>query len=177
MKKIFRLFFVLSVLIVVASCSNRQPKDTPVGDNESTQEKLMKANKYLVNKDADIIRGYIKRRNWDMQISKAGLWYMIYQNGNGAKASLGKTVTFYYKVWLLDGTLCYSSEESGAKRFRLGQGGVESGLEEGMLLLKVGDKARFILPPHLAYGLVGDGNKIPERAIILYEVELIKLEN
>ena len=39
-----------------------------------------------------------------------------------------------------------------------------------------GDKARFIMPPHLAHGLLGDNHKIPARAIIIYEVELIKLD-
>ena len=64
-----------------------------------------------------------------------------------------------------------------SKQFRIGQGGVESGLEEGvLLLLHEGDKATFIMPPHLAHGLPGDGNRIPARSIIVYEVELVKVE-
>jgi FKBP-type peptidyl-prolyl cis-trans isomerase len=54
---------------------------------------------------------------------------------------------------------------------------VESGLEEGILLLREGDKAKFILPPHLAHGLLGDDNKIPARSIIVYDLELLSLEN
>ena len=38
-------------------------------------------NKYLVEKDAEIIGSYAKRRNWDMQTTESGLWYMIYKNG------------------------------------------------------------------------------------------------
>ena len=55
-------------------------------------------------------------------------------------------------------------------------GGVESGLEEGILLMKTGGKAKFILPPHLAYGLPGDGKKIPARAILVYDVELLSIQ-
>ena len=62
-------------------------------------------------------------------------------------------------------------------RFKIGQGGVESGLEEAVLLMSVGDKGRFIMPPHLAHGLLGDNNKIPPRSIIVYQAELIKLTN
>jgi FKBP-type peptidyl-prolyl cis-trans isomerase len=102
---------------------------------------------------------------------------MIYKNGSGADAQTGKQATLNYKVWLLDGTLCYSSEKSGPKKFRIGQGGVESGLEEGVLLLKVGDKARFIMPPHLAQGLIGDQDKIPPRSCIVYEVELVQISD
>jgi len=53
---------------------------------------------------------------------------------------------------------------------------VESGLEEGILLLRVGDKATFIMPPHLAHGLQGDGDRIPARSIIMYDVLLLKVE-
>jgi len=80
-----------------------------------------------------------------------------------------------YRISLLDGTLCYSSDSLGVKEFAIGHGGVESGLEEGILLLKVGDKARFIMPPFKAHGLLGDMKKIPARSIIVYEIELLKL--
>ena len=43
------------------------------------------------------------------------------------------------------------------------------------MLLKEGDAARFILPPYLAFGLLGDENKIPPRSTIVYNVEMLKL--
>jgi FKBP-type peptidyl-prolyl cis-trans isomerase len=138
-------------------------------------EKLLKVNKYLVDKDVDIIKGYVKRRNCEMNVTQTGLWYMIYEKGSGEHSKIGKSATLSYKLSLLDGTLCYSSEEDGLKTFRIGKGGVEAGLEEGILLMREGDKARFIMMPHLAHGLIGDEKCIPARAIILYEVELLKI--
>jgi len=58
----------------------------------------------------------------------------------------------------------------------LGSGNVESGLEEGVLLMRVGDKALMLMPPHLAHGLTGDGDCIQRRAIILYDIELVSIE-
>jgi FKBP-type peptidyl-prolyl cis-trans isomerase FkpA len=110
-----------------------------------------------------------------MQTSKTGLWYNIYVHGSGKPALPEKEATIKYNLYLLDGTLCYSSDELGVKKFRIGKGSVESGLDEGVSMLKVGDKARFILPPHLAFGLLGDEKKIPKRSIILYDVELINI--
>jgi FKBP-type peptidyl-prolyl cis-trans isomerase len=81
-----------------------------------------------------------------------------------------------YKTWLIDGNLVYSSDTDGVKEFLIGKGGVESGLEEGILKMRVGEKARFILPAHLAFGLMGDENKIPPRTAIIYELELINLK-
>jgi FKBP-type peptidyl-prolyl cis-trans isomerase FkpA len=127
--------------------------------------------------DAERIENYSKRRNWDMKVTKSGLWFQIYEHGNGQLAKEGQIAILNYKITLLDGTLCYTSDSLGAKEFAIGHGGVESGLEEGILLLKAGDKARFIMPPYQAHGLLGDMKKIPARSIIVYEIELLKLLN
>jgi len=140
------------------------------------KEVLLRVNQQLVEEEAGSIEAYAERNGWQMQATESGLWYMIYEQGQGEKASPGKIATLAYTVLLMDSTICYSSTQSGPKTFRLGQGGVEAGLEEGVLLLRVGDKARLIMPPHLAHGLTGDGNCIPRRATILYNVELLSLK-
>jgi FKBP-type peptidyl-prolyl cis-trans isomerase FkpA len=167
---------LVALPILFGACHKRDKK---VSDEEyrKTREALVGANRILVKKDMEKINAYIRRHNWDMQQTASGLWYMIVEKGYGEPIKTGEIVTLNYRVELLDGSLCYSSDSLGPKRFRTGQGGVESGLEEGLLLLKNGSKARFIIPPHLAHGLTGDGNHIPARAVIVYEVEVIGLEN
>lgn len=174
MTKIWKYFLLF--LLLTQSCKERNPD----GDSRNLQderETLLKVNKYLVKKDADAIKGFVKRRGWNMEVTKTGLWYDIYEKGSGKKAETGKKITFAYKEWLLDGTLCYSSDSTGNKSFVIGKGGVERGLEEGVLLLRVGDKARFIMPPHLAFGLVGDEKKIPARAIVVYDINILQIED
>jgi FKBP-type peptidyl-prolyl cis-trans isomerase len=141
-----------------------------------TREALVGANRLLVKKDNEKIRAFVQRNNWNMHQTSSGLWYMVIHEGSGRHARAGDMITIAYRLELLDGTLCYSSDSLGLKNFRIGQGGVESGLEEGVLLLKKGDSARFILPPHLAHGLTGDGNRIPARSVIRYEVDIIDLK-
>lgn len=141
-----------------------------------TAEDLINANRSLVGKDAAEIKKYLQENNIEMLETQTGLWYKIDKNGEGELASLGDIVEIGYTISLLDGTLCYSSDSLGYKTFKIGQGGVESGLEEGILLLKKGSKATFILPPHRAYGLVGDDDKIPGRSTLLYNVEVINLK-
>ncbi|MFO7658240.1 MAG: FKBP-type peptidyl-prolyl cis-trans isomerase [Bacteroidales bacterium] len=174
MNRLKQVIILLVVLVLGFSCrQNHEKKDKsglPV-----TNEDLIRANKVLVKKDAAKIAAFVERHNWEMQQTKTGLWYMVYEHGKGEQTSPGDIVTIYFNVSLLDGTECYNSDTQGPKEFKIGQGGVESGLEEGILLLRVGDKARFIMPPHLAHGLIGDNNKIPARAILLYEVELMAL--
>ena len=60
--------------------------------------------------------------------------------------------------------------------FKLGQGQVIEGWDEGIALLKVGDKARFVIPSHLGYGSRGAGGVIPGNATLIFDVELIDVK-
>jgi FKBP-type peptidyl-prolyl cis-trans isomerase FkpA len=177
--KITVVNLIAVVLILSISCSNEPEKKKRLTREEMAQynKSLETANKYLTTLDAERIENYYKRRNWEMKVTETGMWYQIYQKGNGSKAKEGQIAVLNYRISLLDGTLCYSSDSTGAKEFAIGHGGVESGLEEGILLLRIGDKARFILPPYKAHGLIGDMDKIPARSIIIYELELLDLKN
>jgi FKBP-type peptidyl-prolyl cis-trans isomerase len=104
------------------------------------------------------------------------LRYLIYKKGKGEKAGKGKIAVIGYTLRFLNGNLCYSSDKEGLKEFKIGYGNVESGIEEGILLMHVGDRAKFIVPSHLAFGLLGDQNKIPQQATLVYDIELVKLK-
>jgi FKBP-type peptidyl-prolyl cis-trans isomerase FkpA len=168
-------FIYIAVLTVMICCRGNEPSVTEK-EIRDTEEALVGANRMLVQKDRKRITEYIKQRNLTLKESESGLWYGITQNGNGSKVQENMLVTLAYNVSLLNGTSCYSSDSLGLKQFRVSKGGVESGLEEGVLLLNEGSKAVFIMPPYLAHGLTGDGDKIPARSIIVYQVELIKAE-
>lgn len=172
-KNILLLFlFVFSFIACNTDGENGKRNIDPV----KLKEPLINANKVRVMKESKEIDSYIKRHKWKMEDTGTGLRYHIYNKGDREKATKGKTATINYRIGLLDGTECYSSDSSGVKSFEIGRGNVESGLEEGILLMKVGDKAKFILPSHLAYGLLGDSNKIPSYAVLVYDVELIALK-
>ncbi len=165
---------LLFLLFLLAGC--RGPVRLQPGEgSDSSGKKMEKINEFLVVKDEEVIRNFIDRMGWKMERSGTGLWYMIMERGDGRPVTKDATVTFDYIVSLLDGTVCYSSSEDGQKTIRLGYSGLETGLEEGMLLLREGDHARFILPPHLAHGLIGDGERIPARSTLVYEVWIRKV--
>ena len=174
---IFNFQFSIFILLFVFSCGRSYNTQQPVQDTSEFErlknEIIVNVNRQLVEEEAEEIKAYAGRNGWQLKTTESGLSYMIYENGQGEKAATGKTVTLKYTVSLLNGTVCYPSEQ---KTFRLGRGEAEAGLEEGVLLMRAGDKARMFLPPHLAHGLTGDGDRIPQRAIILYDVELIRVE-
>ena len=109
--------------------------------------------------------------------TKSGLRYQILQEGNGAKAVAGKKVSVHYKGQLDDGTVFDSSyKRKQPIDFTLGVGQVISGWDEGIQLLKVGDKARFVIPSDLGYGRNGSSGVIPPNATLIFDVELMDVK-
>ena len=78
-----------------------------------------------------------------------------------------------YELYSIAGDLIYSSDSEGVKSFVVGDGTVESGLDEAMSYLHRGDEARLIIPFHLGYGLHGDDRSIPEYATLVYKIKII----
>ncbi len=167
----------ITVLIILSLMACGTQNNEKQKKRKVTSEDLISINRYLVGQDAAAIKDYIEQNKLEMTETQTGLWYHVDKEGTGKLACKGDIAEIAYNISLLDGTLCYSSDSLGNKSFKIGQGGVESGLEEGILLLKQGSIATFIMPPHRAYGLVGDDNKVPGRSTLLYQVELISLKN
>ena len=172
------LHFILGALIMSAlyACTGRSGSDKESNkETPSVEESLIRANKQAVKVENEQIEGYVKRYNWQMKETGSGLRYNIYKKGNGEKAETNKIATLKYEVRLISGDLIYSSDKNGLKEFLIGRGGVESGLEEGILLLRVGDRAKFIIPSHLGFGLLGDQDKVPPKSTLIYDIELISI--
>ena len=111
-----------------------------------------------------------------MQETGTGLRYMIYKSGEGATAKPGNLIQLKYAVELLDSTVCYAPETTAPIEFAVNQSDQIRGLHELALHLKKGDKVKAILPPHLAYGLSGDSHKIPSRAVLVYDIEVLNIK-
>ncbi len=169
-------FTFLLLLFWLSGCHVRQEEKKDSSHTKISEETLVRTNQYLVEKDEERIKRFIERHHWHMKRTGKGLWYEIYEHGHGPRVTEGKEVTINYTVRLLDGSVCYSSDISGPKTFVAGHGNVESGLDQGILMMRQGDKARLILPPFLAWGVPGDRNKIPPRSVIVYELEVINVK-
>lgn len=165
------LFILIIYLFLSGSCRNEsENRKAPV---KPGGQEMADLNRYLVQKDREIIQNYIERKDLILTESPTGLWYLIKIKGDGKYLKDNDWITMDYKCGLLDGTVCYSSENLGPKQVILGKTDIEPGLNEGLRLLKPGAEALFILPPFLAFGLVGDGKKIPPRTIVVYSVSIL----
>ncbi|WP_018279212.1 peptidylprolyl isomerase [Capnocytophaga cynodegmi] len=108
--------------------------------------------------------------------TESGLFYKITNQGSGKKPKAGDEVAVHYTGMLLDKTVFDSSyRRNQPLTFTVGVGRVIEGWDEGILLLREGDKARFVIPPDLAYGSQGAGGIIPPNALLIFDVELVKI--
>lgn len=110
--------------------------------------------------------------------TESGLYYKITQHGNGKKPQAGQKVAVHYTGMLLDKSVFDSSySRRQPLNFTIGVGQVIEGWDEGILLLHEGDKARLVIPSDLAYGASGAGGVIPPHAPLIFDVELVKVND
>ena len=106
--------------------------------------------------------------------TESGLQYEVLTSGDGASPSAEDSVTVHYTGTLIDGTVFDSSVERGEPA-TFGVSQVIPGWTEALQLMSVGDKLRLVIPSELAYGPRGSGAKIGPNSILVFEVELIKI--
>lgn len=160
---------ILTGLCTLSACHQKQ-QQRPQRTIEISQETLMETNRHLLQKDDQVIASYIERRQWDMETTQTGLRYMIYQTGSGETLQTGDEVRICYSIALLDGTNCYRNDTS---TLVIGYSDARSGVQQALLLMQQGSKAKLIVPPHLGYGLIGDEERIPARSILVYDLEVL----
>lgn len=118
---------------------------------------------------------------WDVdstlfKTTASGVKYAVISDGDGPTIEAGKVITVHYSGYLQDGTLFDSSVERDEPiQFVVGQGQVIPGWDEGLQLLKKGDKARFIIPPQLGYGEMAL-EKIPANSTLIFDTEIVDVK-
>lgn len=106
----------------------------------------------------------------------SGLTWWVLREGAGPTPARGETAVVHYSGWLANGARFDSSYDRGAPiRVAVGTGRVIKGWDEALATMKVGEKRRLLIPPHLGYGDRGVG-PIPAGATLTFEMELLAIE-
>jgi FKBP-type peptidyl-prolyl cis-trans isomerase FkpA len=144
--------------------------------------------------DTQIIEDYLAENNIQATRTESGLYYIIESAGQGPEIEEGDLAFVHYAGYLLDGTLFDTSYKQLAQQsgvfseqrdnvggyspleVRVGMGQVIQGWDEGLGLLKQGDKAKFIIPSPLAYGDRDSGGPIKPNSVLLFDVEVTDIQ-
>ncbi len=167
------LTIVCSLILLFVACKSDEEKNVPIDWNP---KKSTEFNREVAAEEELQIRLYLEQhKDLLMEKTGTGLRYFVYQKNDGPEAREGLTAQVELLVTLLDGKVCYQTKKDEYEEFVIDRSDVETGLQEGMKKMKVGERAKLIIPSHIAHGLLGDMDKIPPLSPIVIDVHLIGL--
>ncbi|UCF03320.1 MAG: FKBP-type peptidyl-prolyl cis-trans isomerase [Deltaproteobacteria bacterium] len=148
----------------VASLQERTVAAMQASRKEQVQKNLAEGEKFLAG----------NKTKEGVKTTASGLQYRIIEEGEGPSPKAGDSVTVHYRGTLVDGTEFDSSYQRGEPAtFPLT--GVIPGWTEALQLMKKGSKWELFIPSDLAYGERGAGNRIPPNSTLIFEVELLSM--
>jgi len=145
-------------------------------EQKEKREKMQAMMEARKASEPDSIKIYLNDNKITVQPTKDGLYYVETQRGAGAKAMSGKTVQVKYTGRLLNGKIFDSSDGKAPISFKLGEKQVIPGWDEGISMMKVGGKAKLLIPSSLAYGPNGAGPMIQPFSPLVFDVELVDVK-
>lgn len=174
MKKVLIMAMAAMLITGMASCGG----NTSSGDNAEGTEQVTPDYGEEIKDNATIGREFLEEnaKNDSVTQTASGLQYMVLKEGTGAKPGPTDEVTVHYTGRLLNGTVFDSSVDRGEPAtFALNK--VIAGWTEGLQLMREGAKYRLFIPSELAYGSEGAGGQILPNSTLIFDVELIKVNN
>lgn len=174
--KISMKFSLLSIVlvIIISSCnSQEQEKKHNYQTKSNFEESMIQSHKRFLEKTSADIELYTDSSDLNFETTGTGLRYAIIEKGSGVIPHKGSEVKIRYTIHFLDGEPVLEFSSPKILTFYIEQSNVETGLHQALQLMKVGEKAEFIFPPHLAFGISGNRNGIPPQSTLKYTIELL----
>jgi len=151
-------------------------------------EDIENEKKEVAAKESGILENYLKEKGIDAKKTPSGMYIAVTEEGSGELVGSGRMAKMKYTGRLLDGTVFDSNVDPKFKHpepfeFAVGQGSVIKGWDEGVATLKVGSKAKLIIPSGLAYGEretpPNDVNPkgIPANSPLVFDVEVLSVKD
>ena len=163
-----RLLPYLLLVLFLASCGDRTPIIELEDDNSTRyKENMINANRVVIQSEATQIESYIQRHGMEADALPCGALYHEYKHGNGSIINPDDTVVVSYRLEALDGTPFYTHQTD---TLTVGRRQVTLALDDLLQQLTYGSQAWLIAPSNTAYGVAGDGDRVPSRTVIVYNI-------
>lgn len=165
-----RFLLIPTTVLLLAACHQNPPVVELNTPKVSISDKMATANHYVAQSEETQMDGFVQRRGWKMLTLKCGSRLMEYQTGKGAAIDYEDSVHVRYTVTTLTDKILYSDHEED---FVAGRLQTIVGLDEAVMHLRRGSKAHLIIPSEAAYGVPGDGDRIPTRTVLVMDLEIL----
>jgi len=146
-------------------------------DAATIEAELIEKQKQQSEEEVKLLQDYLTNNNITEKPTESGLYYIVKEKGNGKQPVKGNKVSVSYTGTFMNGEVFDSSEKSGKPfEFTLGNGEVIAGWDEGVALMKVGEKATLLIPSKIAYGPEGYPGAIPPFSTLIFEITLLEIK-
>jgi gliding motility-associated peptidyl-prolyl isomerase len=172
--KIFALLIL--GMNLVTCCSQKQEARRPLSQKTGEfMKQSIERNKKLNQGEEKLIADIIKKDTLNKYIASAkGYWY-FYNTKNSTVSNqpkVGDVVLFDYEIKDLDGKIIYTQAELKPQQYKVDKQDFLKGIQDGIKLMKKGEKVTFLFPSHMAFGYHGDNNRIGTNQPLLCSVTL-----
>ncbi len=169
---------LLTALAILAlSCGQPEARKPIVRKTSSFMSESIERNKLLTQAENELLQKKMQGDSAQVYInSEYGFWYYYDHraDSNAPIAQNGDQVRFNHEILDLAGEVIFSKDELGTTNYRVDRQELISGLQDGIKLMREGDKVTFLFPSHKAYGYTGSDRINPNQPLI-YKVELIEV--
>lgn len=167
------LIIVLLVLTCFG-CRRTQVIDIPSPEKNSIDDRLLNANRYIASSEQTQIQGYASRRGWKMEQLPCGAWLQCYSQGTASPIGYEDRVVVRYRVSTLTDIVLYDWRED---TLTVGRREATVALDEALMRMRPGSKAHLLTPSEAAYGVMGDGDRVPSRTVLRYDITATSILN
>ncbi|MFT6166809.1 MAG: FKBP-type peptidyl-prolyl cis-trans isomerase [Vicingaceae bacterium] len=157
----------------VVACADEPKKVLPFEDSKDYKTTMILSHQEFLKKEKSRIKIFIDSLGLPFEATGTGLRYYIYQTNQGDSIQSKDFAFIIYVLTSLEGDTLYQSPHGKLQEFIVDYDNVESGLHEGIKRMRVGEKAYFILPAHLAHGISGDNAAISSQTTLVYNIHLV----
>ena len=165
----YKLYILILFATLTAGCHRQPPVVNAPNEGPDITQNLANANRYIVESEETQINAFVERRQWNVRQTQTGVRIDEYQVGKGKKVEWEEQVEVEYSVYDLTGAAIYTAMKD---TLVVGRRQPTAGFDAALLQLHHGSKAYVIVPSNEAYGMIGDGDRITNRKVLVYEVEV-----
>ena len=168
-----RLLIVFSISLIM-SCDQKEPqKKFPYKTKEQFDQVMIESHQQFLQKEKLKIEKFTDSLGLEFFKTGTGLQYHISNSTNGDTLKSGDLAAINYLLTTIEGDTVYQSPKGQFQEFAVDYDNVESGLHEGIKLMRIGERAIMILPAHLAHGVTGDQAAISAQTTLVYNIHLV----
>ena len=165
---------LIALALLFTSCRDVPVIEVEQSKGDTLKENMINANRYISQGEEAQIDAYVQRRGWEMQRLLGGARVMAVgsEKGNTGSENIDyeDMVAIEYDVESIGGQNIYCNVKDTIVSGRMQP---TRGLDAALRNLKPGQQAVVILPSEQAYGVVGDGDRIGSRMILIYKINNI----